>query len=60
LKESKITLIAGVGIGPEAVPEGVHVIEAAARRRGISFGWDERPWGCEGLPETPKATLTGC
>jgi tartrate dehydrogenase/decarboxylase/D-malate dehydrogenase len=29
------------------VPEGVRVLDQAGRRFGISFEWDERPWGCE-------------
>jgi tartrate dehydrogenase/decarboxylase / D-malate dehydrogenase len=43
----KIALIPGDGIGQEVVPEGVRVLEEAGRRFGISFAWDERPWGCE-------------
>ena len=47
MKKYKIALIAGDGIGQEVVPEGVRVLEQAGRRFGISFDWDERPWGCE-------------
>src|ERR1700676_3020636 len=43
----RIALIAGDGIGQEVVPEGVRVLDQAGRRFGISFEWDERPWGCE-------------
>jgi tartrate dehydrogenase/decarboxylase/D-malate dehydrogenase len=43
----RIALIAGDGIGQEVVPEGVRVLDAIGRRFGISFQWDERPWGCE-------------
>jgi tartrate dehydrogenase/decarboxylase / D-malate dehydrogenase len=47
IKNYKIALIPGDGIGNEVVPEGVKVLVAAGRRFGISFEWDERPWGCE-------------
>jgi tartrate dehydrogenase/decarboxylase / D-malate dehydrogenase len=47
IKHYKIALIPGDGIGNEVVPEGVKVLAAAGRRFGISFEWDERPWGCE-------------
>src|ERR1700682_4241579 len=43
----RIALIAGGGIGQEVVPEGVRVLEEVGRRFGLSFDWDERPWGCE-------------
>ena len=47
IKKYKIALIPGDGIGNEVVPEGVKVLVAAGHRFGISFEWDERPWGCE-------------
>jgi tartrate dehydrogenase/decarboxylase/D-malate dehydrogenase len=47
IKNYKIALIPGDGIGSEVVPEGVKVLAAAGRRFGMSFEWDERPWGCE-------------
>src|SRR6202140_2312901 len=47
MKRHRIALIAGDGIGQEVVPEGVRVLDQAGRRFGISFEWDERPWGCE-------------
>jgi tartrate dehydrogenase/decarboxylase / D-malate dehydrogenase len=47
IKDYKIALIPGDGIGNEVVPEGVKVLAAAGRRFGISFEWDSRPWGCE-------------
>jgi tartrate dehydrogenase/decarboxylase/D-malate dehydrogenase len=36
------------------VPVGVRVLEAAGRRFGISFAWDERPWGCDYYRETGR------
>jgi len=47
VRKYRIALIAGDGIGQEVVPEGVRVLDQAGRRFGISFEWDERPWGCE-------------
>jgi len=29
------------------VPEGLRVLEAAGRRFGIKFDWDELPWSCD-------------
>jgi len=43
----KIALIPGDGIGKEVVPEGVRVLEAAGKKYGIDFAWDEFPWSCE-------------
>jgi tartrate dehydrogenase/decarboxylase/D-malate dehydrogenase len=63
IKNYKIALIPGDGIGNEVVPEGVKVLVAAGRRFGISFEWDERPWGCEYYLRTgrmmPKDGLDG-
>ena len=43
----RIAVIPGDGIGKEVVPEGIHVLEAAGRRFGIGFTWEEFPWSCE-------------
>ena len=43
----KIAVIAGDGIGKEVVPEGQRVLEAAGRKFGIQFQWDEKPWSCD-------------
>lgn len=37
----KIAVIPGDGIGKEVVPEGIRVLEAAARRYGLSFDFDD-------------------
>jgi len=42
----RIAVIAGDGIGAEVVPEGIRVLEAAGRRFGISFDWQEFDWSC--------------
>jgi tartrate dehydrogenase/decarboxylase/D-malate dehydrogenase len=36
----RIAVIAGDGIGKEVVPEGLRVLDAAARKFGIDFQWD--------------------
>ncbi|WP_194722287.1 tartrate dehydrogenase [Noviherbaspirillum malthae] len=36
----RIAVIAGDGIGKETVPEGLRVLDAAARKFGIDFQWD--------------------
>ncbi len=43
----RIAVIAGDGIGKEVMPEGIRVLDAAGRRFGIAFQWDELPWSCE-------------
>ncbi|HKC09974.1 MAG TPA: isocitrate/isopropylmalate family dehydrogenase, partial [Methylomirabilota bacterium] len=43
----RIAVIPGDGIGKEVVPEGQRVLEAAGRKHGVQFEWDEHPWSCE-------------
>ena len=43
----KIAVIAGDGIGLEVVPEGIRVLEAAARRFGFEIEWQHFDWSCE-------------
>ena len=44
----KIAVIAGDGIGPEVIAEGIKVLEAAAKRNGtFAFEFVHFPWGCE-------------
>jgi tartrate dehydrogenase/decarboxylase/D-malate dehydrogenase len=51
-KTYRIAVIAGDGIGNEVMPEGIKVMEAAARKFGISFQWDELDWSCERFHKT--------
>jgi tartrate dehydrogenase/decarboxylase/D-malate dehydrogenase len=46
MKTYRIATIPGDGIGNEVVPEGMRVLEAAGRKFGIGFTWDEKPWSC--------------
>ena len=43
----KIAVIEGDGIGHELVPEGLRVIEAATRNRGVRFEWRHFNWSCD-------------
>ena len=46
MKTYRIATIPGDGIGNEVVPEGIRVLEAAGRKFGIGFAWDQKPWSC--------------
>jgi tartrate dehydrogenase/decarboxylase/D-malate dehydrogenase len=39
MRQYKIAVISGDGIGTEVMPEGIRVMDAAARRFGIGFQW---------------------
>jgi tartrate dehydrogenase/decarboxylase / D-malate dehydrogenase len=47
MTKHKIAVIAGDGIGKEVVPEGIRVLDAAGRKFGFEFQWDELPWSCD-------------
>ena len=47
MKTYRIAAIPGDGIGKEVVPEGVRVLETAARRFGFALQWREFDWSCE-------------
>jgi tartrate dehydrogenase/decarboxylase / D-malate dehydrogenase len=47
MKRYRIAVIPGDGIGNEVVPEGIRVLEAAGRKFGVEFQWDQLPWSCE-------------
>ena len=50
----KIAVIEGDGIGREVVPEGIRVLEAAARRFHLSLSWQHFPWSCETYLKTGR------
>ena len=54
MAEFKIAVIPGDGIGKEVVPEGIHAIEAAARRFGFSVSWQPFDWSCETYLKTGR------
>jgi tartrate dehydrogenase/decarboxylase/D-malate dehydrogenase len=47
MRDIRIAVIPGDGIGKEVVPEGIRVMEAAAAKHGLRFQWDTFPWSCE-------------
>jgi tartrate dehydrogenase/decarboxylase/D-malate dehydrogenase len=54
MKKFRIATIPGDGIGPEVVPAGIEVVEAAARKHGLHFTWDHLPWSCAYYQETGR------
>src|SRR5579863_5192876 len=53
-KTYRVAVIAGDGIGKEVVPEGILAMEAAARRYGFGFEWQEFDWSCETYAKTGR------
>ncbi len=47
MKDYKIAVIAGDGIGREVMPEGVRVMEAAGAKHGLRFHWKAFDWSCD-------------
>lgn len=54
MRDLRIAVIPGDGIGKEVVPEGIRVLEAAASKHGLRFHWDQFPWSCEQFLETGR------
>jgi tartrate dehydrogenase/decarboxylase / D-malate dehydrogenase len=50
----KIAVIPGDGIGKEVVPEGLRVLEAAARRYDLKLACTHFDWSCETYAKTGK------
>src|SRR5471030_1611818 len=59
MKNYRIATIAGDGIGTEVVPEGIRVLDAAARRDGFRLTWDQLPWSCSYYRETGRMMPEG-
>jgi tartrate dehydrogenase/decarboxylase/D-malate dehydrogenase len=51
MPQHKIAVIAGDGIGKEVMPEGVRVLEAAARKFDIALKLDHFDWSCDNYDE---------
>lgn len=48
MKEHKIAVIPGDGIGQEVTPEGIRVLEAASKITGdFKLNYEYFPWGCD-------------
>lgn len=55
MKTYKIAVIAGDGVGPEVLAEGIKVLETVAELDGsFSFAFTQFPWGCEYYLENGK------
>ena len=54
MKTYKIAVIEGDGIGHEVVPEGMRVLEAAARRFDFSLLWQQFDWSCKTFLSTGR------
>src|SRR5467141_3864077 len=54
MAKHKIALIPGDGIGKETVPEGVRVLEAAARRFNFQLEFTDFDWSCDRLLKSGK------
>jgi tartrate dehydrogenase/decarboxylase / D-malate dehydrogenase len=50
----RIAVIEGDGIGHEVVPEGIRVLEAAARCYRFSLAWRHFDWGCQTFLKTGR------
>lgn len=54
MKTYRIAVIPGDGIGNEVVPQGIRVLEIAAKKAGIKLRWDQFPWSCGYFKETGR------
>ena len=53
-KTYRIAVIPGDGIGQETTPEGLRVLDAAARRFGFDLELTHYDWSCEVYSRTGK------
>jgi tartrate dehydrogenase/decarboxylase/D-malate dehydrogenase len=49
-----IAVIPGDGIGKEVVPEGIRIVEAAAKKFSFNVAWQHFDWSCETYRTTGK------
>ena len=55
MKTHKIAVIAGDGIGPDVINEGIKVLKEVARLdEGFNFEFTHFPWGCEYYKQTGR------
>jgi tartrate dehydrogenase/decarboxylase/D-malate dehydrogenase len=47
MTKHRIAVLAGDGIGKEVMPEGVRVVEAAARKFGVDLSFTSYDWSCD-------------
>ncbi len=54
MKDYKIAVIPGDGIGKEVMPAGVSVLQTVANEHGFKLSFTDYPWSCETYHETGK------
>jgi tartrate dehydrogenase/decarboxylase/D-malate dehydrogenase len=54
MAKHRIAVVPGDGIGKEVMPEGLRVLDAAARRYNLDFSFDHYDWSCETYKKTGK------
>jgi len=66
MKTYRIATIPGDGIGTEVVPQGILVLDAAAKKHGFRLDWELFPWSCayfsatgRMMPENGLETIRG-
>ena len=47
MAKHRIAVIPGDGIGKEVMPEGLRVLDAAARKFGVDLAYDHFDWSCD-------------
>ena len=58
MRTLNIAVIAGDGIGKEVVPEGMRILDAAAKRFGFRLNWRCFDWSCETYIKTGRMMPT--
>src|SRR5262249_43250788 len=54
MKTYMVAVIPGDGIGKEVVPQGIRVLEVAAKRFGFALDWRHFDWSCERYLKTGR------
>ncbi len=54
MAKHRIAVVPGDGIGKEVMPEGLRVLDAAARKYNLDFTFDHYDWSCETYKKTGK------
>ena len=54
MAKHRIAVVPGDGIGKEVMPEGLRVLDAAARKYNLDFSFDHYDWSCETYKKTGK------
>ena len=54
MKTYRVAVVPGDGIGKEVVPQGIRVLEVAAKRFGFAFDWRHFDWSCERYVKTGR------